>query len=55
VQVLVVVMLMLIVIMQLLTFIVLVQLLASGDHLNVGVVHHHVSPTALSPCNLNVC
>ncbi len=41
------VMLMLIVIMELLTFIVLVQLLPSEDHLNV-VVHCHVSHTTLS-------
>jgi hypothetical protein len=49
------VVLVLIVIAQLLTFITLVELLASGDHLHVGVVCHYVGPIAMSLGGLGAC
>jgi len=54
-KVMLVVMLVLVVIAQLLTFITLVELLASGDHLHVGVVCHYVGPITMSPCGPGAC
>ncbi len=54
-KVMFVVVLVLIVIAQLLTFITLVELLASGDHLHVGVVCHYVGPIAMSLGGLGAC
>jgi hypothetical protein len=54
-KVMLVVVLVLIVIAQLLIFITLVELLASGDHVHVGVVCHYVGPITMSLRGPSAC